>query len=173
MAVRSFMLQMILDFFGFHRPRRAVERRRGRAREESGMLVDKAREVMDRLGQRLVDGFLVAALFVIGATVVWAAVHEYLRMIGAGSATLDDILLLFIYLELGAMVGVYFKTDRLPVLYLLYVAITALTRFLVVDMKELAIESVLLVAGAILILTVAVLILQVAASRFEAAAQPR
>jgi phosphate starvation-inducible membrane PsiE len=51
-------------------------------------------------------------------------------MITAGRAGLDDILLLFIYLELGTIVGIYFKTDRLPVLFLLYVAITALTRFL-------------------------------------------
>ena len=31
--------------------------------------------------------------------------------------------LLFIYLELGAMMGIYFKTERLPVLFLLYIAI--------------------------------------------------
>lgn len=135
-------------------------------------MADKAREAMERLGRKLVDGFQVAALFVIGATIVWAAVHEYLRMIGAGIATLDDILLLFIYLELGAMVGVYFKTDRLPVLFLLYVAITALTRFLVIDIKALAIDSLLIVTGAILALTVAVLVLQVAASKFAAAGEP-
>ena len=71
---------------------------------------------LDRLGNALVSGFQLAALFVIGATIVWAAAHDYLEMIHAGRAKLDEILLLFIYLELGAMVGIYFRTDRLPVL---------------------------------------------------------
>jgi len=33
-------------------------------------------------------------------------------MVEKGHITIDDILLLFIYLELGAMVGIYFKTNR-------------------------------------------------------------
>lgn len=130
------------------------------------------RETIDRLGRALVDGFQLVALFVIGATIVWAAVHEYIAMIGAGKAKLDDILLLFIYLELGAMVGIYFKTDRLPVLFLLYVAITALTRFLVIDIKELSADNILIITGAILMLTVAVFILQVAQSKFTASSEP-
>ena len=89
-------------------------------------------------------------------------------MVSAGRARLDDILLLFIFLELGTIVGIYFKTDRLPVLFLLYVAITALTRFLAVDVKDLSIESVLAVTGSILVLTLAALVVQIAASRFAA-----
>ncbi len=122
---------------------------------------------LDRLGDTLVSGFQVAALFIIGATIVWSAASDYLKMIVAGRAGLDDILLLFIYLELGTIVGIYFKTDRLPVLFLLYVAITALTRFLAVDAKTLSIESVLVVTGSILVLTLAALVVQIATSRFS------
>ena len=50
-----------------------------------------------------------------------------------GHASIDDILLLFIYLELGAMVGIYFKTNHMPVRFLIYVAMTALTRLLISD----------------------------------------
>ena len=125
-----------------------------------------AKNKLDRLGNFLVSGFQLAALFVIGATIVWSAAHAYLEMIRGGHARLDDILLLFIYLELGTMVGIYFKTDRLPVLFLLYIAITAMTRFLAVDIKDLAIESLLVVTGSILILTLAVLVLQIASSRY-------
>ena len=124
------------------------------------------KERLDRLGNSLVSGFQLAALFVIGATIVWSAAHDYIEMIRAGGARLDDILLLFIYLELGTMVGIYFKTDRLPVLFLLYVAITAMTRFLAIDIKALPIESLLIVTGSILILTLAVLVLQIAGSKF-------
>src|SRR5215475_9054874 len=121
---------------------------------------------LDRVGNILVSAFQITALFVIGATIVWSAVHDYVRMIQAGRAGLDDILLLFIYLELGTIVGIYFKTDRLPVLFLLYVAITALTRFLAIDVKDLSIESVLAVTGSIFVLTLAVLVVQIATSRF-------
>ncbi len=129
--------------------------------------------LVERVGGFLVDGFQLVALFVIGATIVWAAAHEYIVMIQAGRVRLGDILLLFIYLELGAMVGIYFKTDRLPVLFLLYVAITALTRFLLIDINELAMESVLIITGAILMLTLAVLVLQIASSKFSMASEPR
>jgi phosphate starvation-inducible membrane PsiE len=121
---------------------------------------------IDGLGTALVSAFQLVALFVIGGTIVWSAASDYLAMIRAGRAGLEDILLLFIYLELGTIVGIYFKTDRLPVLFLLYVAITALTRFLAVDIKDLSIESVLVVTGSILVLTLAVLVVQIATSRF-------
>jgi phosphate starvation-inducible membrane PsiE len=129
------------------------------------------KERLDRLGDVLVRGFQLVALFVIGATIVWSAAHDYLRMIQEGHAGLDDILLLFIYLELGTIVGIYFKTDRLPVLFLLYVAITALTRFLAIDVKDLSIPSVLVVTGSILMLTLAVLVVQIATSRFSTPTQ--
>ncbi len=133
--------------------------------------MSNAKGKLDRLGNALVSGFQLVALFVIGGTIVWSAAHDYIAMIRAGRAGLDDILLLFIYLELGAMVGIYFKTDRLPVLFLLYIAITALTRFLAVDIKDLPVTSLLVGTGSILVLTLAALVLQIAASRFAGAAE--
>ena len=121
---------------------------------------------LDRVGDTLVRGFQIVALFVIGATIVWSAGTDYLRMMSTGHARLDDILLLFIYLELGTIVGIYFRTDRLPVLFLLYVAITALTRFLAVDVKDLSMESVLVVTGSIFVLTLAVLVVQIGAAKY-------
>src|SRR3979411_512470 len=131
-------------------------------------MMQNPKDRLDRLGNSLVSGFQLAALFVIGATIVWSAAHDYLEMVRAGRAGLDDILLLFIYLELGTMVGIYFRTDRLPVLFLLYVAITALTRFLAVDIKDLPVTSLLVGTGSILVLSLAVLVLQIAASKFAA-----
>jgi protein PsiE len=71
------------------------------------------------------------ALFAIGATTVWSAAAAFFGMVGKGRAELSDILLLFIYLELEAMVGIYFETTELPVRYLIYIAITALGRVLI------------------------------------------
>ena len=121
---------------------------------------DKKFPLLEKIGDYLVDVFHLLGLFVIGATIVWSAIHEYIQMMQSGHAQLNDILLLFIYLELGAMVGIYFKTHRLPVTFLIYIAITALTRFLAVDVKELDMQSVVMITGAILVLTLAVLALQ-------------
>ena len=128
---------------------------------------------IEKIGNQLVDGFMLVGLFVLGATIVWGAVYEYWRMVGAGYARLDDILLLFIYLELGAMIGIYFKTSRLPVMFLLYVAITALTRFLVADVKDLQFMNILILTGAILLLTLSVLILEFASSKFGTDSEPK
>lgn len=63
---------------------------------------------------------------------------DYIEMMKTDHANLEEILLLFIYLELGAMVGTYFKTRRLPVQFLIYIAITALSRHLVIDVQKVA-----------------------------------
>ncbi len=106
------------------------------------------------------------ALFVIGGTIVWSAVHDYLGMVEQGHAGIEDILLLFIYLELGAMVGIHFKTHRLPVEFLLYIAITALTRLLVINLKAMSDERIAVISGAIVVITIAVLILHVGRAKY-------
>ena len=118
-------------------------------------------------GNIFVESFHILALFVIGGTVIWSAVEEYLIIIKAGHPTLKDILLLFIYLEIGAMVGIYFKTHRLPVRFLIYIAITALTRLLTIDIKTMPDQHILTITGAILILTLAVLLLRFGSTRFQ------
>ncbi|MCG8486262.1 MAG: phosphate-starvation-inducible PsiE family protein [Chromatiales bacterium] len=124
------------------------------------MSESKSFQIIEKLGDYLVETFHIVGLFVIGATVVWSGVVAYLEMIDHGHATLKDILLLFIYLELGAMVGIYFKTRRLPVQFLIYIAITALTRLLTIDIKQMPNETILTITGAILMLTFAILVLR-------------
>lgn len=113
----------------------------------------------------MVELFHTVGLFVIGATVVWSGAVVYLDMITQGHATLKDILLLFIYLELGAMVGIYFKTRRMPVQFLIYIAITALTRLLTIDIKAMPNETIFTLTGAILMLTFAILVLRYGTSK--------
>jgi phosphate starvation-inducible membrane PsiE len=125
---------------------------------------------VQKIGDILVDLFHHLALFGIGATIVWSAVHDYLGMMRVGHATLEDILLLFIYLELGAMVGIYFRTRRLPVQFLIYIAITALSRHLVIDVQKVSDEFhlylLMSIAGAIGVLSLAILVLSFTANRF-------
>lgn len=89
----------------------------------------------DEIGDLLIEIFHYLALFVIGASIVWSAVFAYIGMMHQGQASIGDILLLFIYLELGAMVGIYFKTNVMPVRCLIYIAITALARLVIADVQ--------------------------------------
>jgi protein PsiE len=126
------------------------------------------RETANTIGEFLVDAFHFLALFAIGATTVWSAVAAFVGMAAQGRASLGDILLLFIYLEIGAMVGIYFKTTRLPVRYLIYIAITALGRVLIeiVGAEHRTGTDLLIVTGAILLLSFAVLVLRFGSYKF-------
>jgi phosphate starvation-inducible membrane PsiE len=126
------------------------------------------RRFANALGSLLVDSFHYLALFAIGATIVWSAIHAYVDMVGAGRATIDDILLLFIYLELGAMVGIYFTTNHMPVRFLIYVSITALTRMLIADVQHdhTPTPGILIIAGGILLLALAALVIRFGSARY-------
>ncbi len=128
--------------------------------------LDRFENFAETVGNKLVDAFHIVALFVIGGTVVWSSVDAFIGMVVQGFAEIKDVLLLFIYLELGAMVGIHFKTHRLPVQFLLYVAITALTRLLVIQIKTMPDIRIIAITGAIVVLTFAVLTLRVGEHRF-------
>lgn len=105
-------------------------------------------------------------LVVITIATTVAGFGEVTTMINAGVVTLADLLLMFLYLEILAMVGLYFQSGRLPVRFPIYIAIVALARYLVLDMKNLDMWQMLTVAGAILMLTMGVLALRFGHCRF-------
>jgi phosphate starvation-inducible membrane PsiE len=139
-------------------------------------LSERGQGLAEKYGNMLVDGFHTLALFAIGATIVWSAAYAFLHMAAKGHASIEDILLLFIFLELGAMVGIYFKTNHMPVRFLIYVAITALTRMLIgsvnlahegeaADFHDLDLH-LLAITGSILLLAVAALVLRYASYKY-------
>ena len=150
--------------------------------ERINRVSERAHGLADRLGGGLVTGFHLLALFAIGGTVVWAAVFAFFDMAQRGHATVEDILLLFIYLELGAMVGIYFTTNHMPVRFLLYVALTALTRLLIgvvnlehndiVQPSHVPNLDLLVVSGGILLVSLAVLVIRYASYRYPSLATP-
>ena len=122
----------------------------------------------EKYGHHMVDLFQFTALFVIGGTIVWSGVTTYAGMISKGAASIDDILLLFIFLELGAMVGIYFKTSQLPVQFLLYVAITVMTRSLAstLSVSDMPDTRILAITSGTMILALCVWILRHASWKF-------
>ena len=138
------------------------------ATHKTGELHQRINRLSEVVGSVLVDAFHYLALFAIGGAIVWSAVHAFIGMAAAGRASIDDILLLFIYLELGAMVGIYFKTNHMPVRFLIYVGITGLVRLLVGDI---AIHhtldwGIVMVSGSILLLAFANLVVRYGSARF-------
>lgn len=133
---------------------------------------DESRKRMHKganaIGNLMVEGFHYLGLFAIGAATAWASVMAFMGMVDKGVASIDDILLLFIYLELGAMVGIYFKTNHLPIRFLLYIAITALTRYLIGDVSHHKAPSIglLYLCGGIFLLALSVLAVRFASNRF-------
>ena len=105
-------------------------------------------------------------LAVITVATVIAGTGEVQIMINAGQVTLADLLLLFLYLEILAMVGLYYQSGKLPVRFPIYIAIVALARYLVLDMKNLEEWRLLGVAAAILLLALAVLAIRYGHTRF-------
>jgi len=116
----------------------------------------------------LVSVFHHIALFVIGIATVWSAGYAVMEMFQKSHASVEDLLLLFIYLEIGAMVGIYFKTNHMPVRFLIYLAITAVTRLIidVVNVKHEASIEVMFLGGAILILAFANLVVRYASYKY-------
>ncbi|PRB82973.1 phosphate-starvation-inducible protein PsiE [Pseudomonas sp. MYb185] len=137
---------------------------------------DSMHGLADSLGNLLMEAFHYLALFAIGVVTAWGGVMAFVGMLEKGQITVDDILLLFIYLELAAMVGIYFKTNHMPIRFMIYVAITALTRLLISDISHNHQPGwgVVMVSGAILLLALAILVVRYASARFPAvSAGPR
>ena len=140
--------------------------------QKTGALHARLNRFVEVVGELLVDAFHYLALFAIGGAIVWSAGHAFIGMAAQGRATIEDILLLFIYLELGAMVGIYFKTNHMPVRFLVYVGITALTRLLVGDIAahHKLDWGIVTVPVAILLLALANLVVRYGSARFPSAA---
>ena len=129
--------------------------------------------VAQPLGHFLTETFHLVGLFAIGAATVWAGVIFFIELMAKNHASIEDLLLLFIYLEIGSMVGIYFKTNRMPLRFLIYIGITALTRHLIgwVNHEPKPDMGVIILSGAILILAVSVLIIRYASYRFPSGAK--
>jgi len=111
----------------------------------------------------LVENF---GLLIIGTATVFAMGNEVIGMVRNLQVTLTDLLLLFLYLEVLAMVGLYYHSGKLPVRFPLYIAMVALARYLILDMKSMDDWRMLAVTGSILMLTLAVFLIRYGHVRF-------
>ncbi|OGT22221.1 MAG: phosphate-starvation-inducible E [Gammaproteobacteria bacterium RBG_16_57_12] len=101
-----------------------------------------------------------SGLIVIAIATTLAMIKEVMHMIMIWDVTLADLLLMFIYLEVLTMVGIYLESHRLPVRLPIYIAIVALARYLILDMKELEVWEMIAITAAALLLGLTVLVLR-------------
>ena len=111
---------------------------------------------MNKLFEYLEDVILASiAIMTLGAVG-----FELAAILERGVIELADLLLMFIYAEVFGMVAIYFRSHVLPVIYPLFIGITALARLIVLQGKESEPEQLIFEAGAILLLSIAAIMLR-------------
>ena len=95
---------------------------------------------------------LVATIIAIG--------NEFMHMYDNREVTLADLLLLFIYIEVVQMVREYWTLDRIRISIPLFIAITALARFIILQGKSGDPSYLLYEGGAILLIAVSIFVLR-------------
>ena len=102
---------------------------------------------------------LLALVIIIVATIIAFGMEVY-QMISIQTVTLADLLLLFLYLEVLAMVRVFWESQSIQITLPLFIAITALSRFIILQGKSINPEVLLYEAGAIVLIAIAILVLR-------------
>ena len=100
-----------------------------------------------------------AILLLIAIATLFATATEILRIIDIGMVNLSDLFLLFIYAEVLGMVATFYANNRIPVTLPLIIAITALTRMIILQSKDLNAINIIYEASGILILAIAAYIM--------------
>ena len=83
--------------------------------------------------------------------------QEILAIVENRNIELADLLLLFIYTEVLGMIGIFFVSKRIPITLPIFIAITAITRLIILQGKDMDMISLLYESGAIFILSLAIL----------------
>ena len=97
-------------------------------------------------------------LIFIGAVIGFSI--EVFKMINLRKVELADLLLLFIYVEVMGMIRVYLLQEEIRITYPLIIAITAISRLIILQKKDLDPSILIYESLAILILALAIIVLR-------------
>ena len=107
---------------------------------------------------------LFASVILIATSI--AFILEIMHMVEIKNVNLPDLLLLFIYLEVFGMVTSYWRSLTIRLTYPLFIAITALSRLIILQKKDIDPSTLIYEAGEILLLAIAIVILKFRRSKF-------
>ena len=99
-------------------------------------------------------------LATIAILTIIATVQEIIKIYEIGTVTLADLLLLFIYTVVLGMIGVFYASNRIPITLPLFIAMTAISRLIILQGKGMDASVLLYEAGAILIIAIACLVIR-------------
>ena len=117
-------------------------------------------EIYRKYGAKSLKAVEHIVLLLIAIATIVAIGQEGMHIFDAREVALADLLLLFIYLEVLAMVANYAESGKLPVRMPLYIAIVALARYLILDMKAMEDWRVLAVSLSTLVLASTVIVIR-------------
>lgn len=110
--------------------------------------------------QTVIDIVEKAFLIMIGLFTIGAMAQEILDIVLIRQfVELKDLLLMFIFAEVIGMIGAYYSSKRIPINLPLFIAITALSRLIILGDKDNP-QNLIYEGGAILLIAVAGLIMR-------------
>jgi len=110
--------------------------------------------------EKITKNLQLALLVIILISTVIAVSMEIYTMISIKSVTLADLLLMFLYLEVLAMVRVFWNQQSISITLPLLIAITALSRFIILQGKDMDPTTLVYEAVAIVLIAAAIVILR-------------
>jgi protein PsiE len=105
--------------------------------------------------KKIIDGTEKVFLVTIALFTVGAMVQEVMLLIEQRSVALKDLLLMFIYAEVLGMLGAFYSSHRIPITIPLVIAMTALSRLIILQGKDGDPSILLYESGAILMIAIA------------------
>ena len=99
-------------------------------------------------------------LGIIAVLTVIAVLQEVYSIYTSGKVQLADLLLLFIYTEVLGMIGIFYVSNKIPITLPLFIAMTALSRLIILQGKDMEPSTLIYEAGAILLIAIACLIIR-------------
>ena len=99
-------------------------------------------------------------LGVIAILTIIATIQEIITIYMVGKVNLPDLLLLFIYTEVLGMIGVFYMSNKIPITLPLFIAMTALSRLIILQGKDMDPSALVYEASAILLIAIACLIIR-------------
>ena len=110
---------------------------------------------MNKIATKTITVVEQALLIVIGALTLLGVLQEIMNIYRSGEIRLADLLLIFIYTEVIGMIGVFYRTRKIPIILPIFIGITGISRLIILQGKEMEPVTLLYESSSILILALA------------------
>lgn len=110
---------------------------------------------MNKIATKTITVVEQALLIVIGVLTLLGVLQEIMNIYKSGEIRLADLLLIFIYTEVIGMIGVFYRTRKIPIILPIFIGITGISRLIILQGKEMEPVTLLYESSSILILALA------------------